>query len=45
MAGLARSGEYKKEDAPNGLLEKAFDNTIQLFLDNIEIKENRNEST
>ena len=37
MAGLARSGEYRKEEIPDGLLRKAFDNTIQLLLDNVEI--------
>lgn len=38
MAGLARSGEYRKEDIPEGLLEKAFNNTIQLLLNNVEVK-------
>lgn len=38
MAGLARSGEYRKEEIPNWLLKKAFDNTIELLLNNVEIK-------
>jgi hypothetical protein len=37
MAGLARSGEYRKEEIPDSLLRKAFDNTIQLLLDNVEV--------
>ncbi len=39
MAGLARSGEYRQEDLPEGLLQKAFDNTVKLLLDNVEVKE------
>ncbi len=39
MAGLARTGKYKKEEIPNDLLKTAFDNTIKLYLDNIKIKE------
>ncbi len=37
MAGMARSGEYRKENIPKGLLEKAFDNTINLLLSEIEV--------
>lgn len=39
MAGLARSGEYRKEDIPDWLLQKAFDNTIKLLLENVEVRE------
>jgi len=39
MAGLARSGEYKKEDIPDSLLRKAFDNTIELLLKEVQVKE------
>jgi len=35
MAGLARSGEYRKEEIPDTLLRKAFDNTINLLLKNV----------
>ncbi|MCK5608316.1 hypothetical protein KAR91_40920 [Candidatus Pacearchaeota archaeon] len=38
MAGLARSGEYRKEDIPSWLLEKAFNNTIELLLSNVEVE-------
>lgn len=37
MAGLARSGEYRKEEISDSLLRKAFDNTIKLLLENVEI--------
>jgi hypothetical protein len=37
MAGLARSGEYRKEEIPNSLLRKAFDNTISMILRNVEV--------
>lgn len=39
MAGMARSGKYKKEEIPKGLLEKAFDNTLELLLSKTEVKE------
>jgi len=39
MAGLARTGEYRKEEIPDGLLRKAFDNTIELMLSNVEAVE------
>lgn len=43
MAGLARTGEYRKEEIPDSLLRKAFDNTIQLLLKNVEVvDENEN---
>lgn len=38
MAGLARSGEYRKEPIPEGLLQKAYDNTIDLLLKNVEVE-------
>jgi len=37
MAGLARSGQYRKEEIPDSLLRKAFDNTIKLLLNNVKI--------
>jgi hypothetical protein len=37
MAGMARSGEYRKEEISDELLRKAFDNTIALLLENIEV--------
>jgi len=37
MAGMARSGKYRKEEIPEGLLEKAFNNTITLLLENLEV--------
>jgi len=39
MAGLARSGEYRREEIPEGLLEQAFENTIELLLSKTEVKE------
>lgn len=39
MAGMARSGEYRKEEIPETLLRKAFDNTISLLLSRVEIEE------
>jgi hypothetical protein len=39
MAGLARSGEYRKEAIPDSLLRKAFDNTIELLLKNVKVVE------
>ena len=38
MAGLARSGEYRKEEIPDSLLRKAFDNTIELLLKNVKVE-------
>jgi len=38
MAGMARSGEYRKEDLPAGLLQKAYENTINLLLSNVEVE-------
>ena len=38
MAGMARSGKYRKEEIPKGLLEKAFNNTIELLLSEIVIE-------
>ena len=37
MAGIARNGEYRKEEISNELLRKAFDNTISLLLTNVEL--------
>jgi len=37
MAGLARSGEYRKEEIPDSLLRKAFDNTIELLKSIVEV--------
>ena len=39
MAGLARSGHYRTEDLPGGLLEKAYENTIRKLLSMVEVKE------
>lgn len=39
MAGLARSGEYRKEEISDELLRQAFDNTIELLLDNVKVVE------
>jgi len=39
MAGMARSGEYRKEELPEGLLQKAFDNTVKKFLEHIEVQD------
>jgi len=38
MAGMARSGEYRKEEIPDSLLRKAFDNTIELLLNNVQVE-------
>jgi len=38
MAGLARTGEYRKEEISDSLLRKAFDNTIDLLLKNVEVE-------
>lgn len=37
MAGLARSGEYRKQEVSDELLRKAFDNTIELLLKNVTV--------
>lgn len=39
MAGLARSEKYKKEPISKNLLMKAYENTIKLYLDNIEVED------
>lgn len=39
MAGLARSGEYREEKIPDKLLRKAYENTIQMLLDVVKVKE------
>jgi len=38
MAGLARTGKYRKEDIPDSLLRKAFDNTIDQLLKEVEVE-------
>lgn len=38
MAGLARNGEYRKEPLPEGLLQKAYDNTIEKLLKCVEVQ-------
>ena len=40
MAGLARTGEYRKEPIPEELLRRAFDNTIKLLLENVKVVDN-----
>lgn len=35
---MSRSGEYKEQPIPDGLLEKAYKNTIKLMLDNVEVE-------
>ena len=39
MAGLARTGEYKQEPIPPELLVKAYNTTVKLMLDNVEVEE------
>ena len=41
MAGLARSGEYRKEEIPDALLRKSFDNTVELLLKNVKVKQGK----
>mgnify|MGYP001055603236 CR=1 FL=1 len=38
MAGMVRSGQYKKEEIPDELQKQAFDNTVQMLLENIVVK-------
>ena len=38
MAGMARSGQYRYEPLSPELLQKAYENTAKLLLDNLEIK-------
>ena len=38
MAGMARSGKYRKEELPEGLLQKAFDNTVNKMVEAIEVE-------
>lgn len=38
MAGLARSGEYRKEMPSPELLMKAYENTAKLLIENVEVK-------
>lgn len=37
MAGMARSGEYRKDKLPEGLLEKAYNNTVDLLLKQVKV--------
>ena len=39
MAGMARSGEYRKEVPDMELLQKAYDNTAKMLLKNIKVIE------
>jgi len=41
MAGMGRTGKYRKEDLPKGMLQKAFDNTIDLMINNIIVKKEK----
>jgi hypothetical protein len=43
MAGLARSGKYRPSDISPDLLKRAFDNTVQLLLENVEMDESGSE--
>lgn len=38
MAGMARSGEYRFEPLSSELLQKAYNNTAKLLLDNVEVQ-------
>ena len=38
MAGMGRTGKYKKEKLQHGVLEKALNNTIDLILKQVEVK-------
>ena len=37
MAGLARTGTYRPSDISPELLKRAFDNTVELLLENVEV--------
>lgn len=37
MAGLARTGTYRKDEIDPDVLVKAYHNTVQLLLDNVEV--------
>ena len=39
MAGMARSGECRNEKLPDGLLEKAYANTVNRLLGVVRVKE------
>ena len=39
MAGMARKGKYKPEELPAGLLQRAFDNTTKMLLQNVLVEE------
>ncbi len=38
MAGMARTGEVYPETLPSGLLDKAYQNTIKLLKDDVEVE-------
>ena len=44
MAGLARSGTYRPSEISPELLKRAFDNTVQLLLENVEVTEERKDN-
>ena len=39
MAGLARSGKYRPSEISPELLKRAFDNTVELLLEHVEVDE------
>lgn len=39
MAGMARSGEYRQENVSKELLEKAYNNTVKILLNAVEVEE------
>jgi hypothetical protein len=43
MAGLARSGEYRKDLITDETLRKAFDNTVKLLLNEVKVIDNKEE--
>ena len=43
VSGIARKGKYYKEDVSSELLKTAFDNTVDLVLDNINVIESKSE--
>lgn len=39
MAGLGRSGQYRKEKLPEGLLERALNNTVTKLIEEVEVEQ------
>ena len=39
MAGMARSGKYRPSEISPELLKRAFDNTVQLLLEHVEVED------